>query len=119
VVRIYGHILLDLDLVDGLEDGQPVADTVQADLFEFGMLQRYQSIARYALVCTFPLAHVLCRNAMPRTSESASILVQAQTRDEAGGLVFAPLGDEASRAALAVSRVGECGGRVLGALGPG
>jgi hypothetical protein len=32
VVGLYGHILLDLDLVDGLEDGEAVAHAPHAQL---------------------------------------------------------------------------------------
>jgi hypothetical protein len=58
VVRVHGHILLDLDLVDGLQYGQTVADTVEANLLEVGMLQHDQGVARDALVCRRRLACV-------------------------------------------------------------
>ena len=50
VVRLHGHVLLDLDLVDGLEYGQAVADAAHAHLLELGMLQRDQHVAGDALI---------------------------------------------------------------------
>lgn len=54
-----------------------------------------------------------------RTDEGVLILLQAQAGDKVGDLLLGPVGDEAGGAGLAVSRVGEGGGRVLGAHGPG
>jgi hypothetical protein len=45
IVWFYGHILLDLELVDGLENGQTVSNTANAHLLELGVLQRRQHIA--------------------------------------------------------------------------
>lgn len=51
VVWLNGHVLLHFDLVDGLEYGQPVANAVQANLFEFGMLHFDQDLARELVLC--------------------------------------------------------------------
>lgn len=50
VVGLDGHVLLDLDLVDGLEDGQAVADAADAHFLELGMLQGGEDVAGDALV---------------------------------------------------------------------
>lgn len=52
MIRLNGHILLDLDLVDSLEDGEAVANTVEADLLELGMLDLDQDLARELVFCT-------------------------------------------------------------------
>ena len=41
VVLFYGYVLLDFDLVDSLENGEPMAHTVQAHLLEFRVLECY------------------------------------------------------------------------------
>jgi hypothetical protein len=38
VVWLYGHVLLDLDLVDCLEDGEAMSNTVDAHLLELCVL---------------------------------------------------------------------------------
>jgi hypothetical protein len=38
MVLFYGYVLLDFDLVDGLENGKSMAHTVQAHLLEFRVL---------------------------------------------------------------------------------
>ena len=54
-----------------------------------------------------------------RTDEGVGVRAQPQAGDKVGNLLFRPLGYEAGGAAFAVARVGECGGRVLGAHMPG
>jgi hypothetical protein len=51
VIRLHGHVLPYLELVYGLEDGEPVAHAIHAQLLQLGMLQRSQHIARDAFVC--------------------------------------------------------------------
>lgn len=58
VVWFYWDILLDLDLVDGFEDGQTVSNTANAHLLELRMLKCSQHIARDDLLCARML--VLC-----------------------------------------------------------
>ncbi len=55
---------------------------------------------------------------MPHTNKRVGILLQAEVCDEVGCLVGGPLHYVSCGAALAVSRVGEGGGRVLGAERP-
>jgi hypothetical protein len=51
VVRFYGHVLLDLHLVDGLEDGEAMSDAVDTHLLQLGMLEGCEHIARNDLLC--------------------------------------------------------------------
>lgn len=51
MVRLDWHVLLYFDLVDGLENGEAVADAVQADLFELGMLDLDENLARKLVLC--------------------------------------------------------------------
>lgn len=51
VVWLHGHVLPYLDLVDGLENGEAVANAGDAQVLEVGMLQCCQCIARDALLC--------------------------------------------------------------------
>ena len=54
VVLFYGYVLLDFDLVDGLENGEPMAHTVQAHLLELRVLECDEDIACNCLLCTGP-----------------------------------------------------------------
>ena len=45
IVWFHGHILLDFELVEGLENGQTVSNAANAHLLELGMLQRCQDVA--------------------------------------------------------------------------
>jgi hypothetical protein len=38
VIRVHGHILPYLDVIDGLEDGETVAHTAHAQFFQLCML---------------------------------------------------------------------------------
>jgi len=44
VVAVYRDVLRLLDVVDALEDGQPVADAADAHLLKIVMLQRDQGL---------------------------------------------------------------------------
>ena len=51
MIWLNGHVLLHFDLVHGLEDGEAMADTVQAHVFKIDVLQGDQGVAGYALFC--------------------------------------------------------------------
>ena len=51
MIRFYGHVLLNLDLVDCLEDGEAMSDAVKANLFELGMLDFDQHLTRELVFC--------------------------------------------------------------------
>lgn len=51
MIWFYGHILLDLDFVDCLEDGEPVPNAVKANLFELRMLDFDQHLSRELVLC--------------------------------------------------------------------
>lgn len=58
---------------------------------------------------------MLMVRAVRRTSKGIRVLLQAQVGDEVGRLVLVPLHYVPRRAALAVARMGEGGGRVFSA----
>lgn len=46
-----GDVLRDLELVDGLEDGEALPDRVHADVLERGMIEVDEDVARDAVLC--------------------------------------------------------------------
>lgn len=47
MIRVYRYLLLDLDVVNALEDRQPMADTDNGHLFQLLVSQCYQCFPDY------------------------------------------------------------------------
>jgi hypothetical protein len=77
IVWLYRHVLLHLDLVDCLEDGEAMSDTVDAHLLELCVLQSHQHLSRddflWAIVST-----TLQLSILAHTLKRVGILLQAK-----------------------------------------
>lgn len=51
MIRFNRYILLDLHVVDTLQDGKAMADADDAHLFQFVMLECYQSLSHNLVFC--------------------------------------------------------------------
>lgn len=48
---LYGNILRDFEVVHGLEDGESLADGMDADVFQCGVVEMDEDVARDAVLC--------------------------------------------------------------------
>lgn len=80
MVRFYGHVLLGLDIIHALQDGQTMANTVYAHLLQFRMLQRNQRIAIHIFLCKRSASSQWILGRYIHTQECPRILSQPQAR---------------------------------------
>ena len=48
---LYGNVLSDFEVVHGLEDGESLADGMDADVFQRGVVEMDEDVARDAVLC--------------------------------------------------------------------